>query len=423
MFNLKKYASKTEYSGSTEKRLRDSNNEFNLASDDKSGNINYELQKTTHKDNDSTVPFEQRLGEARANKSNNTILEKSLDNNDKLFLERRSDKVAKLPVIPTAALEAAAQAKNLEAFQKIEKEADKETLFWDKYIGSQMDSDMRTNIMKNNPKSSQLENNPDRFNGLNLPLPGNTHEDNAKSFGKKDEVTQMVYASLKDADAMLFHIYATAATQNRVVNELEQNQVNDINSYKTRLLAFANGDFKQRFILANNDKCLVCERYFENTENGLKYKEKKLESFANVGEAFKAYPDINKIGQGSSGYGYDHGNDQMGAGESHDQMGSDPSEQDAELAAYDYVDYFKSLNNYEKFNTVYDENRIRNSFDQWIKSDPNLQPLYQNIYQIVLDTLKNQGILKGNEAPEQLQHKKVDFDHEANYQPRQLNTL
>ena len=65
--------------------------------------------------------------------------------------------------------------------------------------------------------TSQLPNNPNRFKG--------------------DKVNKMVMASIKDADAMLFHIYATAAKSRRNINNEEKQQIVDINSGKMRLMA------------------------------------------------------------------------------------------------------------------------------------------------------------------------------------------
>ena len=51
--------------------------------------------------------------------------------------------------------------------------------------------------------------------------------------------------SIKDADAMLFHIYATAVKDGRNLNKNEEQQVVDINAGKTRLIAQMVQPFKR----------------------------------------------------------------------------------------------------------------------------------------------------------------------------------
>lgn len=84
-------------------------------------------------------------------------------------------------------------------------------------MGVQLEGKMK-NIDGNIPASaSQLQNISDRFKG--------------------DKIDKMVMASVKDADAMLFHIYATVAKENRKLTTQEHQQITDINSGKIRLLA------------------------------------------------------------------------------------------------------------------------------------------------------------------------------------------
>ena len=47
----------------------------------------------------------------------------------------------------------------------------------------------------------------------------------------------MVMAQLKDADAMLFHIFATAKKEKRDLDEEEKQQVTDIEAGKSHILA------------------------------------------------------------------------------------------------------------------------------------------------------------------------------------------
>ena len=43
-------------------------------------------------------------------------------------------------------------------------------------------------------------------------------------------------ASVKDADAMLFHIYASASSQGRDLTKIEQEMINDIEMGKLQVL-------------------------------------------------------------------------------------------------------------------------------------------------------------------------------------------
>jgi len=108
--------------------------------------------------------------------------------------------------------------KKTEAFKGAE--GKKDTAFWDKYVGVQLEGEGQPTKIKNNIPSSasQLQNQPNRFKGKN--------------------VDKMVMASVKDADAMLFHIYATAEKLGRKLTTNEEQQVVDINAGKMRILAY-----------------------------------------------------------------------------------------------------------------------------------------------------------------------------------------
>lgn len=103
-------------------------------------------------------------------------------------------------------------------------QAKRDTAFWDKYVGD----DTRGLIKKQIDKGgrSQLQNNPDRFSKL-------TTDPHAVGNVK---VKEMVTASLKDADAMLLHVYYTAASQGRELSAEEKSVVAGINDAKVQLL-------------------------------------------------------------------------------------------------------------------------------------------------------------------------------------------
>lgn len=71
---------------------------------------------------------------------------------------------------------------------------------------------------------SQLHNNENRFKKL-------------KENSDIDKVEKMVFASLQDQDAVLYHIYRKAFSENRNITSEEQNIVDRINSEKINILS------------------------------------------------------------------------------------------------------------------------------------------------------------------------------------------
>lgn len=212
-FNLSKTASKTSVKNYS-KMLED--NVLVEGGGVAEKNINLSL---LIKDKDNTVPYEVQLESSRRGKDNYATAEKALDDNPKLYNDRRLDQSG--DVMPINLETIKHEQKKEEAYKKAT--TDKDTAFWDKYLNVSVGE---TKVPVNVPKS-QLQNAPDRFNKI---------DDSTKA--KYDKMT---YASLKDADAMLFHIYATAAGQGREVSEIESQQIDDINSGKVRLLTASKG--------------------------------------------------------------------------------------------------------------------------------------------------------------------------------------
>ncbi len=165
------------------------------------------------KDKDNTVPFNVQLDAKRKNaEAEPSITEAYMDKKEVDFYSKDKKQVMDIN-IETQKYD----AKKTEAFKK--EEGKKDTVFWDKYVGVQLEEDGQPTKVKNNisDSASQLPNNPERFKG--------------------DKVDKMVMASIKDADAMLFHIYAIAAKGNRNLSKEEEQQIVDINAGKTRLIA------------------------------------------------------------------------------------------------------------------------------------------------------------------------------------------
>lgn len=211
-FNLRKKANATDDT-INDKRLDENRKGMNLSieqQDAVSKNINLSIPT---KDKDNTVPFNQQLNAARKNESEVAITEAGMD--DKIVDFKSKDKKQVMDInVESQKYDDEKEA----ALKKAEKEK-RDTSFWDKFVGVQLEG-KKTKVDNNIPASaSQLPNKPERFKGKT--------------------VDKMVMASIKDADAMLFHIYATAAKAGRELTKDEEQQVIDINSGKMRLMAQA----------------------------------------------------------------------------------------------------------------------------------------------------------------------------------------
>ena len=175
-------------------------------------NINLSLPV---KNKDNTVPFNVQLNTARKNvEAEPSITEAKMDKKEVDFNSKDKKQVMDINVESQKL-----DNKKNDAFKKSEAAAKKDTEFWDKYVGVQLEEEgMPTKVKVKVPdSSSQLPNNPERFKG--------------------EKVDKMVMASIKDADAMLFHIYAIASKEGRDLSKEEKQQVIDINAGKTRLFA------------------------------------------------------------------------------------------------------------------------------------------------------------------------------------------
>lgn len=227
-------------------------------------NINLSIPK---KDKDNTIPLNAQIEKTRKNETSFAITEKSMDKTQVSFGEK-TEGVSELNKL--------SEELDNEKQQAYKKAVDKEkqdTAFWDKYVGVQLEG-TATKVKKNIPDSaSQLQNNPERFKG--------------------EEVDKMTMASLRDADAMLFHIYATANSQGRELTAYEKQQVVDINSGKMRLLAEGKQaspmvDPVRRSLEYNSDP------EFKSCEDGRVHvvdRGKVIDRFDNVDEAKANYPE------------------------------------------------------------------------------------------------------------------------------------
>ncbi len=236
MFNLKKSAQ----SKSIEKHLRDSNKKNGLAVEDKPGNYDWLLGQKSRKNKDNTIPYNRQLVEGRAG-TNKAVVEKALNQNPKLYLDKRNEKLQGSALKASDLMAEAYDQKKLREYREAKKPK-RDTEFWDKYVGEQMMGPI-TKVVKNK-QDTQLENHSSRFENLDKTMPiAESQQENTARNKKDDKVEKMVMASsttadlLSDADSMLFHIYGTAAKEDRGLSDNEKQMEIDINSGKRRVIA------------------------------------------------------------------------------------------------------------------------------------------------------------------------------------------
>ena len=290
MFNLQKQAK--QETKHTDQMLDEQNSDYGFNSQDNSGNIDRLLKKRQHKNKDNTKHYEMQLDEARTADTGDRTLEGKLDKDKTVYNQRRLDKAYSQKIKHQDMVAEAHDQAKYEAYREVDGSIDQETMFWDKYVGTDV-PDKKTKIVSNQQKS-QLANHPDRFKGLNKTTPVNEqYKDDASAMTKTDKMYDLVSASLKDADAMLFQLYASAARENRDLNEADKESVNNINAGKAKMLAFANGEAKEKFVISKDGgKVEIWERFFRKANSDMELKEKKIEEFDSIEEARKAHSDV-----------------------------------------------------------------------------------------------------------------------------------
>lgn len=202
-----------------QKKLEEKRDDMNQSSPDE-GNTELQLKHNYRKDDDASVPFNKQLESARTG-TNNGVTEKSLDGNSKVYNEKRDDTTHNRNAKSQDLVAEAHDQAKLEKFREAQNGQERDTSFWDDYVGVQM-LGPETKIVANKQKS-QLPNHPDRYKGLKPEI--------------KKEIDELVMASSKQADKMQFHIFAKAAMQDRDLNEDEKQMIRDINGSKARMLA------------------------------------------------------------------------------------------------------------------------------------------------------------------------------------------
>ena len=276
-FNLRKQAS-AENAVISDKSIQANRENMGISVDQQGvaeKNINLSLPV---KNKDNTVPFNVQLEAERKNtETEPSIIEASMDQKEIDFKSKDKKQVMDINVETQDY-----DNKKTEAFKKAE--GKKDTAFWDKYIGVQLEGEGQPTKIKNNipGSASQLQNNPERFKGKN--------------------VDKMVMASVKDADAMLFHIYATSAKANRKLTVDEEQQITDINAGKIRILSYLSnrpyavnlepGEYNQNISL-NDQSPMIIEKggqflVYQSDGGG-----EPVGVYNSINEALQDYPDAD----------------------------------------------------------------------------------------------------------------------------------
>jgi hypothetical protein len=246
MYNLKKQAQIKP----TEKMLQDQNKHFDVSLKGDATITDKQLQ------DDRKNPQGDKIGEKQLrdvrNASDSIILEKQLNKGTGSFIDTRGDKGVVLMDMP---LEAA--RKNQRDFIKENKgnlSAENKD-FWDALIAG-------GKKVKNNVQGSQLISNYDSREEFNKSNP---------SFEKKASL-------LSDADAMLYHVYKQASSQNRELTADEQLIVNSINANKMMILADHKADISADEDLKNDQSDIEADEREEQRREEEEYEQYKKEN-------------------------------------------------------------------------------------------------------------------------------------------------
>jgi hypothetical protein len=216
MFNMKKHAKKAEENNET--RLQKERGKFDTELPEVTGNLN-SLLDDSRKNPDGDKTHEGQL-ESVHEAAVDRITDGQLQNQKSEFSRKNNEK-EKLQGLPINNLALAREQEQIKAFNKAS-EKKRDTEFWDKYVGDQMEGKVTKQVANNAP--SQLQTSTERVKGVTV--------ENVKDNKKLKE---MVMASLKDADAMLFHIYHTAS--GRELSSEEKMLVDGINADKVKILS------------------------------------------------------------------------------------------------------------------------------------------------------------------------------------------
>jgi len=190
-------------------------------------------------DNDKKVGIEQvenkiydkLLHDDRKNEDDNRIYEKQLENartysphkNTEGQFKDNEQKYHGAEGAPLMDMFKKTEQDEIDEFVKADNSDKREKRFWEGYVGTQIPKDQVTKIVDNDQPSQILSNfdNREEFRAENPAISPKVEE---------------IMNSIKDADAMLYHIHRTAKSELRSLSEQEEKAIKEIDSGKTELL-------------------------------------------------------------------------------------------------------------------------------------------------------------------------------------------
>lgn len=210
MFNQKKQAQIKP----TEKMLDDSNEKFDLEPTENPSIITDKQLSDERKGLEGNQIGEKQLKEVRV-EAESVITEKQLNSagDTGINKKRRDDGI---PLMDMANEYQKDEKKKIAKEYRKQDKPDEDTAFWDYFL------DVDAPKIVGNVQKSQLLSNYDSREQMR---------------NKNPSINKKAMSELKDADAMLYHIYRLAASESREITAEEKQMISDINSAKIRILA------------------------------------------------------------------------------------------------------------------------------------------------------------------------------------------
>jgi len=252
MFNLKNAQKAVT---TTEKMLIDNNKDLGLKPNEDDGTYNALLEDNREQPVGDKI-LEKALDgkaldrDARVGKAEDKAILEGALNSVKDTMNKLRDESTNVPLMDFSRESEWALS---EEYKKAVKVEGGDTSFWDKYVGDQLPADQITKITDNVQPSQLVENYETReaFTKENPSIgkDGPGAEENIMGEDLEPEKT-VVYENkkasvgdlMRDADAMLYHIYRTASEESRELTKIEQQMIVDINSAKIRVLSQAKSE-------------------------------------------------------------------------------------------------------------------------------------------------------------------------------------
>lgn len=236
-FNLK-IAAKEDSVMPMSKRLDEYNKDRNFTLEE--GNPSYNgILSDSRNNKDLDMTSEGRINNIKESSSTPGTTEFNLSKSDSWFPHRKYKKEGSdnFDVTLINQTSESFDSRFREDFKKANKTTDKDTEFWDKYVGDQNLTGITkivTNVQEGN---RQLVNDPSRFTSdSGLPTEVDFRKNDINSV---PTTKSLVFASknLKNLDDQIFQVYFKVASENRELNEQEITKIAQINQQKASILS------------------------------------------------------------------------------------------------------------------------------------------------------------------------------------------